>query len=309
MDTEKRIPVNIIENAGEPHLANLTDNERSIINNYVLLTRDVVEANQLFDCFYFTLQNLRTCLTLNSNDTIIRTEHCPHYGSDFIAINSLVISYISSAKTLTEFLRAVSKEWVKNNISNMFNTYCSKKYDKNYTYRLLTNLRNIMQHGYLPVSFNNNRYSFDVHQILHAPHFHFNGLLKTDMENFIAKLDKPGDKIANLALTYSLAEFTVEVIDIYKCFISCLKSAVQDSFNNLEKLIKDKPSILCDYHKDFNGFIFYSIENRELKAVDTNEDPNSMMTSIEKKISNIYSKEKHIFDELQKFFVFSNDSI
>jgi len=309
MDTEKRIPINKIENAGELHLANLTEDERSLINNYVLLTGNVVEANQLFDCFYFTLQNLRTCLTLNSNDIIIRTEHCPNYGTDFIAINSLVISFISSAKTLTEFLRIISKKWLGDNTTNMFDIYCSEKYDNNYTYRLLINLRNYMQHGYLPVSLNSDRYCFDVHQILNASHFQVKSKLKADMENLIAKLDKPGDRIANLALTYSLAEFTVEIIDIFKYFLSCFKSVIHNSFSNLVKLIKDKPSILCDYHKDFNGYIFYSKENRELQAVDTNEDPNSMMTSIEKKVSNIYSEEKHNFDEMQKLFVFSNDRI
>ena len=310
MDTAKPIPINIVENSEDLHLANLTDSECSLINDYVLLTRDVIEANQLFESFYFSLLNLRNCFTLNSNDTIIRTDRCPDYGSDFVAINSLVICYISSAKTLTEFLRATAQVWLKNdNNTDSFNLYCSQKYDNSFIYRLFINLRNYMQHGYLPISLNIDKYCFDLHQILNTPHFKIDGPLKKDIENFISRLDKPGDEIANLAMTHSLANFTIEVIDIYKHFLSCFKPVIQHSYDRFIKLISDKPSIVCDYHKQFKGFIIYKLDNKELHAIDINDNPNSMIIGFQKYTSDIYFEEKQNYDELNKYFVYNGDSI
>lgn len=194
MDTIKVIPRSIIKDYDSLFVADLTIEERNMICRHIALTRDVIEANQLFESFYFNLLNMRNSFVFNMNDTVIKTEHCPDFDSDFIAINSLVVNLISSAKILTEYLRETADRWLgeskskEDKYKDMYNSYVSKIYDKSFNYRLLINLRNYMQHGYLPVSFQEGKYSFDAGQILSTPHFNIKGKFKTDMNNFIAEL-------------------------------------------------------------------------------------------------------------------------
>ena len=314
MDTVTNIPIGIIEDADSLHVADLTEEEeRILLADYVALTRDITEANQLFEIFYFNLLNMRNSFVFKMNDTVNRTDCYPDFDSDFIAVNSLVINLISSAKILTEFLRARAIGWLgnsedKNNkCKDKFNVYVSDIYNTSFNYRLLTNLRNYMQHGYLPVSFKEGRYSFDVNQILDTPHFDIKGQLKTDIENFIAKLEIPGESIACMSLTLSIAEFVVRVTDIYKNFLFYIKKCVQASYKEVKKLIGEKPSIVCDYHKNFKGFIIYDRDEHRYHAFNSKDNPNKMMSTYEKRASDVYKDEKQAYDELYSHFKICTD--
>ncbi len=105
MDTVTNIPIGIIKDADSLHLANLTEEEHTLLVNHVDLTRDIIEANQLFEVLCFNLLNMRNSFVFRMNDTVTRTDCYSDFELDFIAVNSLVINLISSAKTLTEFLR------------------------------------------------------------------------------------------------------------------------------------------------------------------------------------------------------------
>ncbi len=156
-----------------------------------------------------------------------------------------------------------------------------------------------MQHGYLPVSFREGRYSFDVNQILNTPHFDIKGQLETDIEYFIAKYEIPGENIACMSLTLTIADFAVIVTDIYKNFIFNIKKCVQTSQNEVEKLIKAKPSIICDYHEDYKGYIFYDKdEHNRYHAFYYKDNSNKMMSIYEKRASDVYKDEKQAYDEL-----------
>jgi len=304
MDTVTNIPIGIIEDADSLHLADLTDEERTLIVDYIALTRDVIEANQLFEVFCFNLLNMRNSFVFKMNDTVTRTDCCPDFDSDFIAVNSLVVNLISSAKTLTEFLRERTNRWFggsndkKNKYKDKYNVYISGIYDTSFNYRFLINLRNYMQHGYLPVSFKEGRYSFDVKQILDTPHFDVNGQLKTDINNFIAKLEIPGENIACISLTLTISDFAVRVTDIYKNFLYYIKKCVQTSYNEVEKLIEAKPHVVCDYHDSFKGYIIYDVDETAYHVFDSKDDPSNMMRAYEKRAFAVYRYEKQAYDEL-----------
>lgn len=310
MDTLTNIPASMINDFDSLHVADLTEEERSLIINYVGLTRDVTEAQQLFDAFYFNMLNMRNLFVFNANDTVTRTEYCLNCDSDFIAVNSLVVNLISSARTLTEFLRARAAKWLENSefqedkSKDEFNIYASQIYNTSFVYRLLINLRNYMQHGYLPVSFKEGRYSFDINQILSPPHFKINGKLKSDMKNFIDACENPGENIACISLTLTIADFSVKVIDIYNKFLFYIKSCVFSSYNDVKQLIQTKPSIVCDYHEGLNGFIIYDLDERAYQVLNPNENPNDIINIYEKRVSAIYNDEKIAFDELLGSFSF-----
>lgn len=304
MDTIIRIPINIIENANDIHLADLTDNEYRFIKKYIDLTRDVTEANQLFEAFYYNLLCMRHFFDFRTDDTVSRTEYFPEFDSDWIAINSQVVNLISSAKTLTEFLREAAERWLKKPNSKQdkytddFNVFVSKIYDESFCYRLLINLRNFMQHGYLPVSFQDGRYNFDAIQILSSPHFDVKGQLKKDLENFQSKCEIPGENIACLSLTNTLASFTVNVINIYRKFLFYISDNVSSLYKDLQKLIQEKPYIVCDYHEAFKGCIFYEWDEytHTYHTFNSNNNPNKIIDQYKKRVADIYKDEKEVWN-------------
>ena len=313
MDTLINIPIVFIKEPDSLHVADLTEQEHTLLVNHVALTRDVIEANQLFEVFYFNLLSMRNSFVFNMNDTVVRTDYCPDYDFDFVAVNSLVINLISSAKTLTEFLRETANRWLGNSenkddkYKDKYNVYVSGIYDSSFNYRFLINLRNYMQHGYLPVSCVENRYSFDVKQILATPHFGIKGQLKNDIEKFLKEIESPVKTIACMSLTLTIANFAVIVTDIYRKFLFYIKKNVSSSYNDVKKLIEFKPSIVCDYHEGFNGYIIFDDDGNNLHAFSSNENSNKMISAYEKRSADIYKDEKKAYDELHSYLEIYKD--
>ena len=303
MDTLTNIPIGQIKRYNDLHVAKLTEEERTLLVNYVALTRDVTESNQLFEAFYFNLLSMRNSFVFFTNDTVKKTEHCPPYDCDFVAVNSLVINLISSAKILTEFLREAANTWLGNSTDkykDKYNIYVSEIYDSSPNYRLLIKLRNYVQHGHFPVSFQGERFSFDVNQILDTPRFAMNVKLKIDIKNFIEKTNVSEDIIPCISLTLTIADFAVIVTDIYRKFLTYFQESVSLSYNNVKDLISHKPSIVCDYHEDFKGYIIYDydIDENRLHVFNPKQDPNNMINEYIKRSASIYENEKNEHDKL-----------
>lgn len=200
-------------------------------------------------------------------------------------------------------MRATAKRWLGDD-NNNYNLYVSKKYDESFNYRFLINLRDYMQHGYLPVSFCDGRYSFDPDQILDVPHFNVKNKLKNDLENFIKELEVPDQTNPHIALTFAISSFVVTVTDIYRKFLYYFQRPVSSSYNEIKELIKEKPSIVCNYHKDFEGHIIYDIEEDGFHAFNSKDNPNNMINDYAKRCAEIYNDEKAVYDELRTHFKF-----
>ena len=300
MDTIKIIPSSIIENFDSLHVADLTKEQQSLIIKHIALTREVIEANQLFDTFYYNLLNMRNSFTFNMDDTVFKTEKSPNYDNEYIAVNALVINLISSAKTLTEYLRNAANRWLgndKDRYKDVYNKYVSNIYDTSFNYGLLSNLRNYMQHGNLPVSFQEGRYRFDAKQIIGTPHFDISGKLGTDMKKFIEKCEIPGENVPCLSLTLTISDYSLKFIDIYKKFLFYFKKEISSSYNEIQNLILNKPSIVCDYHPTLKGYIIYDCDDT-FHTFNTNENPNKMMGRYEKKAADIYKEEKQTYEKM-----------
>ncbi len=304
MDTILQIPSNFIKDFDLIQPASLNADESKTVMQHIGLTRDVKESKQLFDIFYFNLLCLRNNFTLYAGDTVERLSSCPDYASENISVNALVINLISSAKTLVEFLRTSAREWFEkdSNGKDKFGIYVSEIYDKSSNYRILMNLRDFAQHGSLPVSCKEGRYSFDIYQILTAPYFSLNKQVKTDMEDFLSKFDL-SKNVPCLALTFTIADFVVMVTEVYRTFLSFIKKCISSSYSQVRDMIKSNPSLLCNNHTLFEGNIIFVLDNM-YHAFDTRDDSNLMVIEHEKTIADIYKTEKNSFEALKSSFHF-----
>ncbi len=291
MDTVSQVPAIYIENIESVEPADLTEEELSMVLDYVLLTQDAIEAKQLFDVFYFNLISLRNNFVFYIDDRVERLGNCPDCVNESIAVNAHIINLLGSAKTLVERLRIPNEGefslFVKNNY-----------YDKSQNYRLMMALRDFSQHGHLPVSFKENRYSFDASQIIDAPHFSLNKQVKKDMADFLDKFDL-SKEIPCYSLTYTVADFVVMITDIYKSFLTHIKPKVRESYKNIQAMISKKPDIICN-NPTLNGHIIYEV-NKKYHSFIPKENPNQMIKEYYKSAEAIYKDEKQALDDIKLY--------
>ena len=124
------------------------------------------------------------------------------------------------------------------------------------------------------------------------------------MENFIKELEVPDQTNPQIALTFAISSFVVTVTDIYRKFLYYFQRPVSSSYNEIKELIKEKPSIVCNYHKDFEGYIIYDIEEDGFHAFNSKDNPNNMINDYAKRCAEIYNDEKAVYDELRTHFKF-----
>ena len=125
------------------------------MKTFVDITTYIQEIEQLFRIFIINLKLILNFYRLGNDDKISRNYDFDLEDTDEYIINSLVINYISSAKTLKESIENFMKKFVveNNEINIKYNNECLKKlYDNVFPYRLLLRLRDFSQHGHLIVS-------------------------------------------------------------------------------------------------------------------------------------------------------------
>ena len=128
-------------------ITKLKEEELNLITKSVEYIRHFQEINQLFEIFATNTAILFHFYSLNSNNTIKRNNFLNDKYNDDITINTLIINYISSAKTFVESLEVfLNNNSNENNIKQFKESLC-KIYDENFSYRLLIRLRDFAQHG------------------------------------------------------------------------------------------------------------------------------------------------------------------
>ena len=84
---------------------------------------------------------------------------CEDKSEEFIVLNSLLISYLTSSRTLTDLLESFEQ-------TDLMDDHFKKIYDTNFYYQLMYTLRNFALHGHIPIYFDGLRYSFNLEYIL-----------------------------------------------------------------------------------------------------------------------------------------------
>ena len=192
-----------------------------------------------------------------------------------------------------------------NEINIKFKNEClSKLYDDVFAYRLLLHMRNFAQHGHLIVSKGyQNKYCFDIEQILSTPHFNINVKLKQEMRNIMSEIyDKYGDH-PRILFTLSIAEFNYCIIKTYKEFLETIEGVFKEYIYDMNKLIKDRPDIIYMSKDNLNGFIFYEDDEDGLHCFNPNEDPLKMFNEIKNKALIILKEEEKELEFFKEGFV------
>ena len=304
MDTEKTLPYPDFD-INDITLLDFTDDDLKIIHSYVEITRHVQEIHQLFELFQYNLKRLRSVYELNNRDCIKR--HGPIFEefSDRIELNALVINYISSGKTLIDSIQYCIKNSYSDD-STKYENFCrflSSVYDGNFSYRLLTRLRDFAQHGHLPVSVIDNMMCFDIAQIVSTPHFNHNKTILQEMKDFNEELLVVQKTQPHYVFTLAIAEYTVSMLNVYQSFWIALKESFLIKEKDIRTLIEQVPECIVHENGKMNGFLFYLIGNN-LHTFNTSEDSLVMLSHHLEEAKQIYELETNELNEFRKSIKF-----
>lgn len=262
MDTEKLLPYDDSD-SDNITLYDYTDEGLNCITSFVEITRYIEEIHQLFDIFHYNVRKLLSVYELNRNDKIKRRVTQFEDFSDRTELNALVISLISSGKTLVDAMQAcVQSSYSKeSDVYSEFNKILSAEYDGCFSYRLLTRLRDFSQHGHIPVSWDGETACFDIGQLNDTPHFNHNKTILVEMEKFCEELLIKEKVQPRHVFSIAVAEFSVSIFRIYYEYWKTMNDNFYIRLENMNDLIKQHPETIKHKDKKYDGYFFYQIGN------------------------------------------------
>mgnify|MGYP001688509900 FL=1 len=219
-------------------IVHLSKENEKLIVNFLSTSDELHTINQFYHVYIFNFCQILYHFELDTNDNIRKQNGLN--GDEFIIINSLLINLMSSSKTLVDLLIHFDKKY-----SQKLEKMINRIYDSEFLYILIMTLRNFALHGHIPLSFNQNRYSFNLDYILkEGEKFNFS---KSSKEAFIRIRDEIrhvyGD-IANIAFTKTLMDFHLNLLKIYYHFYLENQSLLEIFFKSVElKLQKERRKI------------------------------------------------------------------
>lgn len=286
MDTERIIPPSWIED-GDVIFLELDDDELKTVTDYIEIKRHIQEIKQLFDVFRYDMGAMLRVYNLNNSDAIDRNQPASKEYDDRIEINALLISFISAGKTLTDSLKVCIEK--SNSQSDEFAEFLSKIYDSSFYYRLLVRMRDYAQHGHLPISVVDNKFCFDISQILFTPHFNLNKAVKSEMYKIHQQLSKQGQP-AHQVCTLCVAEYTACIAEIYCTFYQYIQKDFLSCCRDMRALLKKSPEYTVQPNARYDGYLFYVAEEMG-HAFDTDDDPIQMFNAFKDEAVRFYEDE------------------
>lgn len=265
--------------------------EKHTLTTYMEITRHFQEIYQLFNIYQYNLENIFNSYNINAN-VLTRKYKFNSNQNDDIIINSLIISYISSGKTLADSINTFMNLHLK--LSSEPQTpstknFISEIYDENFYYRFFNHLRHFAQHGHLPVSVNdiNNHCCFNLQHFLYTPHYKHNATLKTEIQEAVEDIKENYPVDPNIDFCLSIAEFNLCIIKIYDWFLNSIEELIKSHRNQIDLLLKKRKNIIYKSKDIFNGFVFYDYYNDSLHCFNPKENPVEMLLEIKNEVADV----------------------
>lgn len=213
-----------------------------LFRSYIEESRHLQEITQLYQMMLFGLDEIFLHYQLNFNDTVV-----PIGGKyiDVIQLNALLGNAVSAARTLVESMVIYDKAYISK--EELFKTnYISRTYDEYFTYRFVDFLRNYMQHGHVPVSFDGERIYFQLSEILDVSHMKINANLKIWLKDIEKELIEYGAMDTRLAVVPTLYQYFLLIHTLVLEFFRLVKIYRFEHFREINKVLSEHPEYIVD---------------------------------------------------------------
>ena len=204
----------IMPSEGEKKFTLPVNEHQVIFQRYLDMTYHVQELDQLYRMMLYNLEKIFRDYDLLFDDRVYT-----YNGQevDVLQLNALIGNAISSARTLIESVEVFDKAYIDSD--GTFKTYyISKAYDKWMAYRMVDFLRNYMQHGHVPISYDENKIFLNLTEILDVHHMRINKALRQQYTDVYAQLMEQGAVETRLACVFPLYQYFLLVHKLYLDF-------------------------------------------------------------------------------------------
>ena len=221
-----------------------------LFRRYIEESRHFQEITQLYQMMLFNLDEIFSHYEFHFNDTVT-----PVNGKEIniLQINALLVNSVSSAHTLIEAMDVFDKVYISDQRFFKKN-YISKTYDEYFSYRLTNFIRNYMQHGHIPISFDGEKIFFQISEILDVSHLKINKSLKEQLQNIEKELIEYGVIETRLGVVPVLYEYFLLIHMIVSEFFQFIRPHFIDLFCKVKKVLSANPDYVVDIcEKKFVG--------------------------------------------------------
>ncbi len=229
----------------------LQKEDEKILRNYIEESRHFQEITQLYKMMLFDLDEIFLHYDLHFDDRVL-----PLCGKkiNIIHINALVGNAVSAARTLIESMEVFDREYISSE-GNFKNNFISRAYDEHFSYRFIDFIRNYMQHGHVPISYDGEKIFFQLSEILDVSHMKINASLKKRMKDIEQELFNHGEMNTCLAVIPMLYEYFLLVHTLVYEFFKFIKMYFLEQSDAVKKIIEENP----EYILEVNGNPFVAV--------------------------------------------------
>lgn len=239
------------ENEQELLFHELPEEDEQIFRNCIEESRHFQEITQLYEMMLFNLDQIFLHYDFHFDDRVfpLRDE-----AINILYLNALVGNAVSAARTLIESMEVFDREYIDSE-GNFKKKFISRAYDEYFSYRFIDFIRNYLQHGHVPMSFDGERIFFQLSEILDANHIKFNASLKKQMKNIEQELFNYGNMNTRLAVVPMLYEYFLLAHMLVHEFFKFVEMHFIGHFSEVRKVLEEHR----EYVLERDGYAFVAV--------------------------------------------------
>lgn len=221
----------------EKNFTSLPEEHKRVFQRYMEFAQHIRELDQLYRMMNFNLENIFEQFTLNFDDRVFTKNGEP---VDPIKLNALLGNAISSGRTLIESMEVCDKAYISEEGAFKRN-FISPVYDECPDYRIVDFLRNYMQHGHVPVSYDGQKIFLNLSEILDVTHMKINAGLNRFLGEAEKQLLSYGAMETRLSCVIFFYKYFLMVYKLYHAFYSYASYDIEKIYEDRQKLLQEHP--------------------------------------------------------------------
>lgn len=281
----------------EENVISLEDDKINILFWYIELCRQLIECNDLFHVYTYSLEKLTSSYHIYYDGSFKSTTEINY--DDFICINTLVSGVLSSANNLISSLELTEKifsEFFVDKETKLKEDYISRVYDKSFSYRFCYFLRNFSQHGHLTVSYDTgNKFCFNIERILYTRHFNISKKIGDELIKIRDEIYEKYNKISKISIVGTLISYNKDISEIYKSFYNFFEDLYIFLIREVDNIIKDEYLVVLGQDK---YFLFYD-RDKNIRAIHICPNPTNEFNKYKIEAKKYFKEAKY---KKNKFF-------
>ena len=255
MNTRAYIPMDFWNVPGT-QLEKLPWEHEQILRRYLSMSQHICELDELYSMMVFNLENMFEKFSLQFDDRIFAKRG---ETVDVIQINALLCNAVSAGRTLIESMEKFDEFYISKDKSFKKN-FISKAYDQYSEYKIVDFLRNYMQHGHIPIHYDEEKIYLDLSEILETTHLKMNKNLKRMLQKAKKDLLEYGVADTRLCCVPLFYKYFLLIHRLYRAFYSYAEYTLMQIGEEKRKLLQDHP----EYVRQVDEIAFAPVYQDEL---------------------------------------------